>query len=138
LVETEVVPDAREHGSIRGERNGSQGTAISLKAVHEFGREVLGVGSAPTIAAKKNLPAAFDGLGHSSRDGGDPQCIFLAESQCDGCAILEDGSDRVFHRLSRTRLLRLETLERAFFRRESMVRQITTSRRHSASSIAQL
>jgi hypothetical protein len=58
--EAEIVARGRERRAIGGQRNGSDRGTIALVTDRQFGREMLGVGRAPSVSEEHQLAAAAD------------------------------------------------------------------------------
>jgi hypothetical protein len=69
LVETVVVADAGEQGTIGDEADGGKGGSMGAKVTDQFLGEMHGVGGAASIAASKDFTTGFE---RGDGSGGDP------------------------------------------------------------------
>ena len=68
LFKAVVVAEAGERGSVDGQCDGRPARAFAAEAPYQFGCEVLGVGSAATVAAYQYLAARAQGIGQEFRN----------------------------------------------------------------------
>jgi len=83
IIKMIIVPNAGQNGCIGRQGDGGQGRAFDLKAVDEFGGQVLGICSASAVAENKQLTSRCDtGSQHFRRPDDKVQVVFDAVSLC--------------------------------------------------------
>jgi len=93
LIKAVIVADSSEQGGIGREGNGRQRTALENEAADKFGRKVLSIGSAATVAKKKQLPAVAKAIADRRSGLDDNRATFASESVSQIGSIAQSGDD---------------------------------------------
>jgi hypothetical protein len=92
-----IVANAGENGRIGCQGNGCQGRALNLKAVDEFGRQMLSICGAAAVAENKDLVAGCNaGRQHAGRLDNIVDICFDAVAFCFNAGF-QNAADDVFH-----------------------------------------